>query len=58
MEKSYVLLADGFETIEALTPVDIFHRLGLDIVQVSTTGSLQVASWCTSRPTAPSTRPT
>jgi 4-methyl-5(b-hydroxyethyl)-thiazole monophosphate biosynthesis len=44
MEKSYVLLADGFETIEALTPVDIFHRLGLDIVQVSTTGSLQVAS--------------
>ena len=44
MEKSYVLLADGFETIEALTPVDIFHRLGLDIVHVSTTGSLQVAS--------------
>lgn len=44
MGKSFVLLADGFETIEALTPVDIFHRLGLDIVQVSTTGSLQVAS--------------
>lgn len=44
MAKSYILLANGFETIEALTPVDIFHRLGLDVVQVAVGDSLQVQS--------------
>ena len=35
MKKVYVLLADGFETIEALTPVDILHRCGVEVCTVA-----------------------
>jgi 4-methyl-5(b-hydroxyethyl)-thiazole monophosphate biosynthesis len=42
--KVFLLLADGFETIEALTPVDVFHRIGNDITTVSITESLAVRS--------------
>lgn len=42
--KIYLLLAEGFETIEALTPIDIFRRAGTDIESVSITGSLSVTS--------------
>ena len=34
----YVLLADGFEEIEALTPVDILRRAGLALKTVGITG--------------------
>lgn len=35
MEKSFVFLADGFEEIEALAPVDIMRRAGMSVVTVS-----------------------
>ena len=35
MAKVYVFLADGFEIIEALAPVDIFRRGGMDVTTVS-----------------------
>ncbi len=33
-----VLIADGFEEIEALTPVDVLRRAGLDVVTVGISG--------------------
>ena len=35
-----VLLADGFEEIEALTPVDILRRRGVDVKTVGITGEV------------------
>jgi len=40
----YVHLADGFETIEALTIVDLLRRADIDVETVSVTGSLKVNS--------------
>jgi 4-methyl-5(b-hydroxyethyl)-thiazole monophosphate biosynthesis len=37
MAKVYVFLADGFEEIEALIPVDVLRRGGVEVVTVSTT---------------------
>jgi 4-methyl-5(b-hydroxyethyl)-thiazole monophosphate biosynthesis len=34
----YVFLANGFEEIEAVAPIDVFRRAGLDVVTVSVTG--------------------
>jgi len=35
MKKVYVFLADGFEDVEALIPVDVWRRGGLEVVTVS-----------------------
>ena len=37
MAKVYVFLADGFEDIEALIPVDVLRRGGVEVVTVSAT---------------------
>lgn len=42
MKESYVFLADGFEEVEALSPVDVLRRGGVPVKTVSITSSLQV----------------
>ncbi|OZT04470.1 DJ-1 family glyoxalase III [Prevotella sp. 885] len=44
MTKVYVFLADGFEDVEALAPVDILRRGGVGVVTVSINGSEMVKS--------------
>ena len=39
-----ILLADGFEEIEALTPLDILRRAGLDVRTVGITSKVAVGS--------------
>lgn len=39
-----VLLADGFEEIEALTPIDMLRRAGLEVVTVGITSKIAVGS--------------
>ena len=36
----YVFLADGFEIIEALAPVDMLSRAGIEVKTVGVTGKL------------------
>lgn len=40
----YVFLADGFETIEALAPVDMLRRAGVDVTTVGVTGKTVTTS--------------
>lgn len=42
MKKSYLFLADGFEELEALSPVDVMRRAGMEVVTVSINGSREV----------------
>jgi 4-methyl-5(b-hydroxyethyl)-thiazole monophosphate biosynthesis len=42
MKKVYVFLANGFEDIEALIPVDVLRRGGVEVVTVSTVEDSQI----------------
>ena len=44
MKKVYVFLADGFEDVEALIPIDVLRRGGLDVTTVSVMGDYMVES--------------
>lgn len=44
MNKIYVFLADGFETVEALAPIDVMRRAGLKVTTVSIMGRHEVLS--------------
>lgn len=44
MAKVYAFLATGFEDIEALIPIDIWRRGGIDVTTVSITGNHMVES--------------
>lgn len=44
MNKIYLFLADGFETVEALAPVDVMRRAGLEVVTTSIMGRREVLS--------------
>ena len=42
--KVYMFVADGFECIEALAPIDVMNRAGVELVRVAVGGSLDVCS--------------
>lgn len=42
MHRSFIFLAEGFEEIEAITPVDVMRRAGMDVKTVSITDNHQV----------------
>ena len=42
MSKAYIFLADGFEEIEALAPVDLLRRAGVNVSTVSITQQKEV----------------
>ncbi len=44
MARIYVFLADGFEEIEAMAPIDILRRGGQDVITVSINGSQWVTA--------------
>ena len=44
MRKAYILLADGFECVEALAPIDVMHRAGVDLRRVAVGHRLDVIS--------------
>ncbi len=44
MKKAYILLADGFELIEAMAPYDVFCRGGIDVKTVAICSDHTVAA--------------
>ena len=42
MKKVYVFLADGFEEIEAITPIDVLRRADIEVTTVSISNNLYV----------------
>lgn len=42
MDKNFVFLAEGFEEIEAVTPVDVLRRAGMDVKTVSISDKKEV----------------
>lgn len=43
-KESYVFLADGFELIEGMTPIDVMRRAGMSVTTVSVNGTGKVMS--------------
>lgn len=41
---AYIILADGFETIEALTPLDVLRRCGVEVTTISLNQTRSVRS--------------
>ena len=44
MKRAYILLADGFECVEALSSIDVLHRAGVELVRVAVGDTLNVVS--------------
>lgn len=44
MKRAYILLADGFECVEALSSIDVLHRAGVELKRVAVGDSLAVVS--------------
>ncbi len=44
MSTIYAFVADGFETVELLTPVDLLRRAGEEVMLISVTGKRSVTS--------------
>lgn len=44
MRRAYILLAEGFECVEAMAPIDVMHRAGVEVVRVAVGESLDVTS--------------
>ena len=44
MKNVFIHLANGFEEIEAITPVDVLRRAGCEVTMVSVTGKREVTS--------------
>jgi len=42
MKKAFIFLAEGFEEMEAVTPLDLLRRVGIDTKFVSISDSLQI----------------
>lgn len=42
--KAYIFLANGFEETEAIAPIDVMRRAGIDVTIVSVTGNKMVTS--------------
>ena len=40
----YIVVAEGFECVETLSPIDVMHRAGVEVVRVAVGGDLTVRS--------------